>query len=755
MRLLKVRSAWWGAIALGAFLPALLQGSASGDFLIASDGEAKASLITNLQPNAYELEAQRELSGYLMRISGAQLPSVRGTVSEAAEGTSPILIGRAAIEFGHLRMPRREFGEDGFMVKVQGGALLVAGASPRGTLFAAYQLLEEIGCRWYFPGEFGEVVPQRRTVTIPNLDISSKPDFRFRQIWTGADKAGQLWAERNRMGVGSSLAGESLEGLIPPEEFFTDHPEFYALVGGVRRPPHLCLSNPQVLEIAVTRALQFFRRNPQVDTLLLFDPEPGGSCEDEGCRALDVGEVDPVTGLPSTTDRALRFANTVAERVNQEMAGKSFLFLAGGTTAPPPRRESVNKAVIPVISTSAFCPFHSPASRACLSSKVLDLYLRRWCALSSQVRVMIEDPMAAGRELTFPRTRFLGETLRYLRELGVVGVELTGDGSWVASGLDRYLAARLLWDAEQDSSSVVGEFYSGFYGTSGGEMRTFAELIENAVGSADLHRADAVAAGLVFGPEMMSVLSWHLQAANQVAVLTSSKHHLELPNFQFRYLSSFLGTIERENAGKFTEALRFANNASRILHQMAQEQGDLFISEPHPLAELQSRLAEDAAKVGADGGAMLVLLPREAKFRADPEGLGEAEEWFLPGYDDSGWATLSRDYPLELQGFEDFRGSGFYRIAFRAGQLSPGTNYALRFVNLCGEASIYLNGIFLGRKWNVSGGQAAQPAAPAGVEFDLNGVLLAGQTNVLAVKVRQAGLAAYSGSCGPIYIYPK
>jgi len=50
------------------------------------------------------------------------------------------------------------------------------------TDYAAYALLENLGCRWFFPADWGEVIPEKKTLTVPELNIRSKPDFAMRVI---------------------------------------------------------------------------------------------------------------------------------------------------------------------------------------------------------------------------------------------------------------------------------------------------------------------------------------------------------------------------------------------------------------------------------------------------------------------------------------------------------------------------------------------------------------------------------------------
>ena len=57
---------------------------------------------------------------------------------------------------------------------------------------AVYDLLERLGCRWYFPGDFGQVVPKAATIELPTLDVTGRPSFVVRNIWCSG------WADVTR-----------------------------------------------------------------------------------------------------------------------------------------------------------------------------------------------------------------------------------------------------------------------------------------------------------------------------------------------------------------------------------------------------------------------------------------------------------------------------------------------------------------------------------------------------------------------------
>jgi len=70
-----------------------------------------------------------------------------------------------------------------------------------GTLYAAYDLLHRLGCRWFAPGELHEVVPDALE-GIPDLDVTKQPHFLTRGFHAWEDRGNPeflLWMARNRL----------------------------------------------------------------------------------------------------------------------------------------------------------------------------------------------------------------------------------------------------------------------------------------------------------------------------------------------------------------------------------------------------------------------------------------------------------------------------------------------------------------------------------------------------------------------------
>jgi len=101
---------------------------------------------------------------------------------------------------------------DGFVLKASGDRLYVCGVddptaellslrSPRferGTYHGAIEILERLGCRFYFPGELGTVVPKRTAADLGDLDEKVVPRFVVR-AYSSTEMGAWPWADTNNL----------------------------------------------------------------------------------------------------------------------------------------------------------------------------------------------------------------------------------------------------------------------------------------------------------------------------------------------------------------------------------------------------------------------------------------------------------------------------------------------------------------------------------------------------------------------------
>jgi len=150
---------------------------------IVENGQPLATIVV-AQDDSRAPSAAQALQNYIEKMSGATLD----IVEEGAEPSQKIRIyvghtQRAAekgidIPSGHDPSVRDDaFNEEGYILKTKGNDFFVGGNSDGpylGVQYGAYALLEKLGCRFYFPGDWGEVIPDQKTIVIPEMDITGR-----------------------------------------------------------------------------------------------------------------------------------------------------------------------------------------------------------------------------------------------------------------------------------------------------------------------------------------------------------------------------------------------------------------------------------------------------------------------------------------------------------------------------------------------------------------------------------------------------
>jgi hypothetical protein len=383
-----------------------------------------------------------------LRLSGARLE----IHDESATVTGPqILIGRSerASELGVVVPPRltHAMNEEEYRLKTVGNALILAGnENPfyRGMVFAVSDLLERLGCRWFFPGKFGEVLPTLDTIEIGPLNVHERPNFRFRNIWysgwmpvpENAAAEFAVWMDRNRMNTlkGLSLPGDgTITRLAPPEKYFASHPHIYALnKKGERQKDMLCLTEPDAVAITAETIKQEFRLHPEAATFGFAPPDGHPQCFCPRCEAANPNFSGKGLGEPSLSDVWFRFANAVAAEVVKEFPDH-WLFTNGyANRARPPEGLdpfSPNLGIQSAMLDS--CTFHPIGDPKCWQRQLYQNVLDRWTADLRCVFICDYDPGKALDGLPFPMLHNLQRDFRYFKQRGVWGF-------WTGALLESY-----------------------------------------------------------------------------------------------------------------------------------------------------------------------------------------------------------------------------------------------------------------------------------------------------------------------------
>lgn len=438
------------------------------DLNLASGGRTKYVILLDAKATPPERHAADELAGTLRQITGAEFkieeagPSVPGRA---------ILVGRgAAAEKFFPDVPFDRLGPEEFVITTKGDRLLLAGGRPRGTIYAVNRFLQDqCGVRWWTA--WASQVPHQPRLRIKNLNVRTQPAFELRDpYWFPAFNAG--WALRNacngeRSGIPDSLGGSiiydgfvhTFNKLVPPEEHFAKHPEWFSLINGERTTNHaqLCLTNPQLRDFVVQRVRERLRDAPEARIISVSQNDWQGACECVDCKALDDAE-------GSHAGTMLAFVNHVAEKIGPEFPDVAIDTLAYQYTRKPPRTIRPLPNVI-VRLCSIECNFREPLDHR--SNAAFDRDLTDWSKICSRLYIWDYTTDFAHYVQPFPNWFVLGPNLRLLQSRGVRGVFEQGAyqsyGSEMAE-LRAWVLAQLLWNPKQNDRALITEFLRGYYG---------------------------------------------------------------------------------------------------------------------------------------------------------------------------------------------------------------------------------------------------------------------------------------------------
>jgi hypothetical protein len=450
-------------------------------------GKSTYSICLSSQASPSEKRGAEELRKFLFEMSGAQLPIVAD--SGKLKGDL-ILVGRGKLtDKMKLRIDFARLGEEGFALKTSGRRLVIAGGRLRGTMYGVYTFLDKLGCRW-FTREVSRI-PKTPTIRIAALNEVQTPAFEYREpFFTEAfDKD---WAARNRINGASMMLDESTGGkvtyypfvhsfnqMIPPEQYFRFHPEWFSLIDGARRADHsqLCLTNPELLRESVKNVLEWIRAHPEARIVSVSQNDWTGWCECDNCRRVEQEEGGVHSGP------ILRFVNAVAAEVEKKYPDKLIDTLAYWYTEDPPTKVRPRPNVRIRLCPIGACESH-PYEK-CPRNAYFMRNLRNWSKITNQLYIWHYNTNFAHYLLPFPDFDELAADIPMYKRHGVVGLFLEGayatGGGGENAELRSYVMARQLWDTRTNVDQEVNEFLEAVYGKAAKAMRTYHDWMHQQV----------------------------------------------------------------------------------------------------------------------------------------------------------------------------------------------------------------------------------------------------------------------------------
>lgn len=494
----------------GAVVIAVLLAGPVAAVTLVTDGRALGVIHVPPEPTLQERFAAEELQRYIEKASGARLEIATGAPERDVPAIVVAEVGRLGLVGEEATEAEEALSIEGVVNRTTGNRMIVAGGGPRGVVYAAYDLLERLGYRWYWPGEIGEVTPSLDDVVIENLQVARDPSFVRRHsmggpadgwadVQWGADLVDWLVKARQNFWL-KNPPGEEYEGflerrgdtytkigsghnwqhIIPAGRYFQAHPKWFPLIKGERRPEgQLCLTNPEVLQRLTDYALAGAAQMSEDPNIMFIDMtqnDGAGWCECERCREID--DRDPSTHA----DIMLWAINQIAEKVAERYPRAVLFTFAYADSAGLPNW--ITPADNVMIEQTNYCfnygaSFLNPNSgRGRLFKQQLDA----WAAVTRLHGIYEYFGFYNWLE-ALPVTLYrLPEEVPYYKQIGVHGFYSETEQRWSTNHLLYYAFARMWWDHETDVQAMFDEFIRLFYGPAAEPMRRFYLALETSGG---------------------------------------------------------------------------------------------------------------------------------------------------------------------------------------------------------------------------------------------------------------------------------
>lgn len=480
-------------------LPLCMSSGVSASLRLAHSGKSDYSIILSSEASASEHHASLELQRFLKEISGASIPIISEGESLPAHA---ILLGDSkSLRSVDSHIDLASLGDEGFVIETVGPNLVIAGSRLRGTMYGVYTFLEELlGCRWYSP--YVSFVPKKKTISLKAMKIIQKPDFEYREPFYSGAFDGD-WAARNRAnGSHQQLDAEhggriiygrfahTLDGLLPVSAYYQEHPEYYALYEGKRTggpDGQVCLSNPEVLQVATGNLLKWIAEKPDAKIWSVTQNDNFNHCQCPACKKIDDEE-----GSPSGT--MLRFVNSVADEVGKKYPNVLIDTFAYQYTEKPPKitrpRPNVRVRLCPI-----FCCEHHTYEK-CPENAAFMENLKGWSGITDCLYIWHYNTNFQNYLLPLPDFDELAADIPMYKRFGVKGVFMEGTydagysqvgGAGFMDDLKAYLIAKLLWNSKADAKAITSDFLHGFYGNAAPAMQRYLDTLQVEARKPDVH----------------------------------------------------------------------------------------------------------------------------------------------------------------------------------------------------------------------------------------------------------------------------
>lgn len=527
----------------------------AADYLF-NNGNTAYRIVLSSDASVTEQTAATELADYLGRISGAHF-----TVS-TTPGNRNVFVGYNATASPFKGQNRFEDNDESFRVLKSGHDLIIYGGRERGSMCGVYRFLEnQLGVRWYTP-QF-TLVPSQKKFVLDELDYTERPQiaWRYTDFFCVQDNAWlahnlmdtrDSYASKNAYGIAACYLGtHTMQRFLPAEKYFDEHPEYFAKVKGIRRRSgQPCLTNANVFDIVKKGLFNYIESNP---SFLIYDVSQLDNqqyCSCRKCKRL-ARRYGGQSGL------MIWFVNKIAREVKKKYPDKLVgTFAYQYTRHAPTGIKPADNVVIRLCDIE--CCFTHPIADGCRESNEAFLKdLKEWTELTDKVFIWDYIVNYRNNMGPFPNIHVLGPNLKLFSDNHVIGVFEEAQGGTYGNAFEEmksWVLAKLMWNSDVDTDSLVSQFIKDFYGIASADILAYYNLCKDFVTTRNVHMGCfSVLQQGPFTEDFLKDGYAILEQAEHHAVDTETMEKVKKVKLQLYSLESDMNPVNHYQEGRWQE----------------------------------------------------------------------------------------------------------------------------------------------------------------------------------------------------------
>jgi hypothetical protein len=475
---------------------------------LAEKGKALVTIAVGQNATGAQNFAAEELRNYLTKITGANF-----SLNNIASSRKILL------------QLDKKLHEEAYAISQQSKNLVIAGGSERAVLFAVYDFLGRLGCRWFAPQfDFykgtAEFIPLKPDLFYEvSVAIKEEPQFTYRKIdieegrshsienlkqiiaWMpkvrmnilmvpmnyqgGGRVQWDLWREAltpelKKRGLLLEVGGHGYQNFLNAKmdngALFQKHPGWFGKnkEGKADAAQHLVFntSNSDAVDYFATNILAYLNQRPEINIFDFWPPDEARWAETAELQVLG----SPVNRQADLVNKIQAAAKKVRPDLRVEV-------IAYGQVLQPPDTTELNHGVLVDI-----CPINQNFEKqiydtsSVINADYSKTVLNWRKVFPGDIGIYSYYRKYAWRSLPVVIPNYIQNDLRWYEKIPVQGISTYAEpGDWFTYELNHYSLANLSWNPHLSVDSLINDYCLIRYGTASTIAKEAYTLLEEVV----------------------------------------------------------------------------------------------------------------------------------------------------------------------------------------------------------------------------------------------------------------------------------